>query len=271
MEIAALGAAALAALAVPFGATGVVGALTAACAGVLAWHAWGVRRRARQSAELILLAERGELDEAVAAQARIARGARNAFWRLLAAHDLGYYELRRGHFDRALELLSATWRDAPDDRGGHHLRAAAGRNLSTAYLARGDLAAAAAWLPDPHGPDLDTPEVAAALHARHGDWQRVLALPWPEVRSPLEARALRHARRSYHLMRAFALEQRGGGAASAFTDELEAARPAYAGEYDYLTREWPALRAFVADRCLAPRSAPDADGLPMARTVHVRP
>lgn len=260
-------------LQLPAGAVAAVlaAAVAAVFVGVFGWHAWGLKRLVRQSDELNLLAERGELEAAAAAQARIAASARNAFWRKLAAHDLGYYELRRGNLERALQLLSATWREAPDDRGGRHLRAAAGRNLSTAYLALGDVDAATAWLPDPAGPDLYTPEAAAAVHARRGEWERVLELTWPDVQSRLEERALRHARRCFHLMRAYALEQRGGAAASALADELEAARPAYAREYDYLTGQWPELRAFVVDRCPAPRSAPDAEGLPMARTVYVRP
>lgn len=50
-------------------------------------------------------------------------------------------------------------------------------------------------------------------------------------------------------------------------DDLHTARPAYAGEYDYLHTHWPELTAFLADHPLEPHPTGALAGLPRARAL----
>jgi hypothetical protein len=105
----------------------------------------------------------------------------------------------------------------------------------------GELEAAASWFPGGEAPG--TPSTAAVVLARLGRHDEVLELTMPDL-EPWQEVFIRHERRLLYLMRAFSL------AAIGEPDDLVAAhgavaQPAFEGEYDYLTGNWPELSKFI--------------------------
>jgi hypothetical protein len=207
--------------------------------------------------------EHGRLGDAVAWHERAIPKAQRGLPRVMLAHDLGYYELRRGNLERALAIHSTTYMAVQDlPLRDKRVVALNQHNLAINYAARGDIDAALAWLPDPASKHSLVPTAAVVVYARRGEWDRVLALEWPELQPRLE-QAMRHAKRIYAAVRAMASLAQGN---DDIEGDLEVARLAYDGELDYLATDWPELREIIA-RLPPPLPSPDAEGLPKSRVV----
>lgn len=247
-------------------------ALAAAAAGVVVLYGCGLYWRARRMfaslPRLAALAEAGQLDVVVSELGRFARAApeRRARWEF--ANYLAYYELRRGNVDCALALLSSLYRrvsegpEGPESLVRERLRS----DLCLAYLAGGKVDEAARCSSESASFGRYAPWAAATLAARRAQWDAVLALEWPTDDSPIDLDR-RRSRRTFHLMQSYARAQRGERDTAELTEALEAARPAFAREYDYLTGRWPGLRTFIDSVVPPPREAPAHAALPRASLV----
>lgn len=207
--------------------------------------------------------EVGRIDDVVAWHERNLSRTRGGVPRLMFAHDLGYYELRRGNLDRALVIHSTTFRAIQKNALVDKRIVALNRdNLAVNYAARGDLESARAWLVDPSAKHVIQPAAAALVYARAGEWDRVLALEWPELKPQLE-KAMRHGKRIYSAMRALAKSSTGQ---TDIADDLEVGRLAYVGELDYLASDWPELRNII-EQLPPPMPTGDAEGIPQSRLL----
>ena len=112
---------------------------------------------------------------------------------------------------------------------------AAGLGMAGFWALKGDLDAADRWLALSRSRELTLFHLV--LLARRGECGKVV------TSAPLVLQLSRddaHAIRATHLLVALCLKGRGAEA-EVVDEHLERARPAYAGEYDYLTGSWPEL------------------------------
>ncbi len=179
--------------------------------------------------------------------------------RYIALHDLGYYEYRVGNLETSIACFSQCYRwliqENSESQSSRDLLCG---NLAASYALLGDLPAARAWLPSSIGSSLDTGKIVGL--ARCGEYAEVLRLR--DGAYPRQYRTvLSHYSRVAALMKAFSRDQLG----EVGTLDIEAARPRFATEYDYLIANWPELRAFTEALSILDKKA--ITNLPQARLL----
>lgn len=219
---------------------GFVASLALIFGGTRLYAARRLSRWRRELEDAFASLDSGDFDAAEDAFRRIALRQSHPALRSASA-DFGYLALRRGDYQTALAIYSRTWRTQGLPPA---LRANVCGNIAFCYAAMGELDAAARWLPDPA--TLVMPGGAAVIRCRQGRFADALELSMPSL-EPWQRPFLRHEQRLLYLMHAFALDRLGE------TDDvvgahLQVARPAFAGEFDYLTANWPELTEFLCDR-----------------------
>ena len=91
-------------------------------------------------------------------------------------------------------------------------------------------------LPDPV---TDTPRMV--VWARSGLWEELVAYKYHKLP---QMQGMRHSNRVMALCKAMALGHTGSGALK-LQRYLDEAKPRLEGEFDYLSRDWPALALFI--------------------------
>jgi hypothetical protein len=116
---------------------------------------------------------------------------------------------------------------------------AAGLDMACHWALAGDLEAADRWLALSKTSQLTLTHLI--ILARRGECGKVV------TSAPLVLQTVRvdpHALRVTHLLVALCLERRGADP-KVVQEHLERAQPAYPGEYDYLTAQWPELEQLL--------------------------
>lgn len=216
---------------------GFLAAFLAVFGGARVQQARRLRRWREGLAQAFEELERGDYDAAEETFRRVALRERHPVLRAASA-DFGYLALRRGDYRTALAIYSRAWRS-------RHISAAmqanVSANLAFAYTCIGDLDAAARWLPAAEAWTM--PSGAAVVLCRQGRYPEVLELEMPEL-SPWQEPFVRHEIRLLYLMQAYALRQLEEPEETVAA-HLDLARPAFSGEFDYVSAEWPELREFL--------------------------
>jgi hypothetical protein len=159
--------------------------------------------------------------------------------------------LRRGQFCRAVWVLSSL--TSTSSRIGRALQCSLDHSLAYVFAAGGALEIAdrhwsvRARLRDPMSP------LACLLLCKRGQFGELVALASnaglvPSIDAPVDSAFAWHGERVVALLCAFAHAQDESQSATLgcrAREFLEAARPTYEGEYDYLQAEWLELRSFV--------------------------
>lgn len=234
-------------LGTPYGAI-----LKIAClAGLLAYALVRLKRRGFGQVETAArYAEAGQFDTAIELLVALgrAKGAKN----LHAQAALAHLQLRRGHLGHAVSVLASI--GSRTSTAGRALRRSSNRILAYAFAVGGDLESAeqewsvTARLREPLSP------LGCLLLCKRGRFDELVDISTRSALVPKVATSLApafewHGERVVALLCGFAYAQHSAQSATTVSiveKLLVAARPTYAGEYDYLLANWAELRSFVA-------------------------
>ncbi len=185
------------------------------------------------------LADSGSLDEAIVSIADMAKRERNWQRKTFLVGVLSNLELRAGNDETALALARETLRHQA--RVQPVLQRSLRANLAMILTLSGHHEEAMQELPEAPTPDPVTDGSRLIVWARDGRWREVA--DYKHRRLP-QMEGLRHTNRVMALLKAAALEKVGGGALK-MQRYLDEARPRLADEYNYLSKNWPELAAFL--------------------------
>ncbi len=186
---------------------------------------------------------------------------RKAERRVSGTLHLARLELRTGHYDRALALYGEAHRAKPRAA----LARAAADGLAMTYALLGDQPAARAWLAAGPQPAEHLATATAVVSARAAAYRDVIALRTWHWGSALRGPVFQHEVRVFFLLRALSRYQ-AGASIELIPSDLRRAAPSHPHDYDYLTRDWPELAAFVAEHPLFVERTAGAE-LPRARAI----
>lgn len=221
-----------------------------------------------QRAGFEALAE-GDIPRAAAVFRELAHTFRRSEHLMLAAsYNLGFAELRLGHFSEAERLLELVERESKK-KVKSEISLVVALELFRLYTLKGELEKAQHWLDvaDSRLVLSTTAQAAAArevgyalLMCRQGhyrDAEEHLDRHWPKIEGTFSARNIREP----WFVRAFAQSfQSGPRDADRSAQSLEHVRPGGGAELTYLGLEWPAMRDFLRETGLSakPEAAPGA-------------
>lgn len=201
----------------------------------------------------------GDYDCAAAVYDELARK-RNAHFKVVGLAGVAAVAMRRGDLARAVALFGEL-------RGNRTRVPPVWTDIASEYLAMchavsGNVERADSWLDDSETLTPITATAYAVVGCRDNRLQEVAGLAAAPLRR-VDARLFSHEVRVFHLMRAFAK----AACEEPVADDLMYARPAFAGELDYLTADWPALRDFIARHPLPALGVAEDAELPTARVI----
>jgi tetratricopeptide (TPR) repeat protein len=202
----------------------------------------------------------GELERAADYFERMAREDADPHGRRVAIAMLAETRLYQGNYDEALALFREVSRSSyPNDR----LLPVIDLAIAEVLVLTDRPGEAQAYLRQPSPDTRHSTSAFAVVYARLGAFDAVARLeqaPAPGWLRPF----LGTNRRVYWLMQAYARDRLGHPEEAAL---FQRARPAYAGELEFLMPMWPELRAYIAARRWDPVAVADGAELPRARLV----
>lgn len=213
-----------------------------AAIGILVVVGFTIRELRRARADVLPhleLADSGNIEEATLQVAEMAKKERDWRRKSFLIGILAHLELRGGNRGNAEALARESIRHSQSRQPVLERTLAA--NLAMILSLCGDQEEALRLLPDSPAPDPVTDTSRLVIWSRSARWQEVADYKY--MRMP-QMQGLRHNNRVIALMKALAIEQSKGGALK-LQRYLDDARPRLDGEYDYLSRDWPELAAFI--------------------------
>lgn len=171
--------------------------------------------------------------------------------KVLGVLGVATVNLRRGDVARALPLYAEILRHG--DKAGRRIYDMCTEYLAMCYALGEELDAADWWLDAGRTLTPITPLASAVVGARQEQYDQVVAFGVPRFGGD-GRRVFAHEIRAFHLLRAFSVSRATFDAsvpaeriAREIDEQVALARPAFAEEYDYLTRTWPELEQFITE------------------------
>lgn len=215
-----------------------------AAIGILFVVGFTIRELRRSRADvlpLMELADSGDVEEATIRVAEMAKKERDWRRKSFLIGILAHLELRGGNRDSARALARESIRFPQSKQP--ILERTLTANLAMILCLTGDHEEALELLPTEAGPDPVSDTSRLVIWGRQGRWEEVEN--YQHMRMP-QMQGLRHNNRVIALMKAMALSESKGGALK-LQRYLDDAQPRIDGEFDYLSQDWPALAAFIAE------------------------
>ncbi len=185
------------------------------------------------------LADSGNIEEATHRVAMMAKQERDWRRKAFLVGVLSNLELRAGNQENAEAMAREAVRHRQQRQPvmERSLRA----NLAMILALGGEIEEAVELLPKGPIPDPVTDTPRMVVWARTGRWQELVDYKYHRLP---QMQGMRHSNRVMALCKAMALSETGGGALK-LQRYLDEARPRLEDEFDYLSRQWPELSAFI--------------------------
>ncbi|MCP4447960.1 MAG: hypothetical protein GY811_21885 [Myxococcales bacterium] len=187
------------------------------------------------------LADSGDIEEATHRVAMMAKRERNWRRKAFLVGVLSNLELRAGNRDSAEAMAREALRHR--QRKQPALERSLRANLAMIVALGGNFDEALELLPQGAAPDAITDTSRLVVWARCGRWQEIADYKYRRLP---QMQGMRHSNRVMALCKAIALNATGGGALK-LQRYLDEARPRLAEEFDYLSKDWPELVAFIEE------------------------